>query len=68
MAVWFSDRHNWDHCGLKDFTAMNLVPYLIKAHYVPEYDKLLAQKRKETGFEIKALADGQAILVKGEGE
>jgi len=50
--------------GMTDLTAMNLVPFLLKVHYKPEQRDFLKEKIKETAFEVKVLADNQALLVK----
>jgi len=61
MATW-SDR--FDRCGVTDWTAMNLVPFLIKAHYTP--DMLVALKEKSKGLQLplRVLNDDQAVLMK----
>ncbi len=61
MATW-SDR-NYDRCGVADYTAMNLVPFLIKAHYTPDMKEMLKEKIKNIKYPIKILNDNQAILV-----
>lgn len=62
-ATWRS-RHKYDHHGIVDFTAMNLVPFLIFAHYTPEYKELLKEKIPKASHPTKVLADNQAILIK----
>lgn len=62
MATWL-DRHNWDRCGLTDLTAMGLVPFLIKAHYTSDDEKLLKDKIKSAKYETKILTDEQAIFI-----
>jgi len=64
MATW-KHQDKYDHYGLTDFTAMNLVPFLMTVHYVPEYHDLLKEKIKNAGYSTKVLSDEQAILIKG---
>ncbi|KKQ60349.1 MAG: hypothetical protein US81_C0023G0011 [Parcubacteria group bacterium GW2011_GWE2_38_18] len=63
MSTWkHQDKYN--HYGLTDFSAMNLVPFLMSVHYVPEYETLLRKKIPLTNYPVKILTDEQAILVK----
>lgn len=62
MMTW-KDTNNFDRCGLEDFTALNLVPFLIKCHYVPENEELFQQKAKESGYPVKFITDDQALLI-----
>ena len=64
MATW-SDR--FDRCGVTDWTAMNLVPFLIKAHYTPDMLETLKEKSKDLQLRLRVLTDEQAVLV-GDGE
>ena len=61
-----STTHNFDRCGITDYTAMNLVPFLIKAHYDPANKKELDEKLKDVEYPVKYLTDDQAILVLGD--
>jgi len=61
MATW-SDR--FDRCGVTDWTAMNLVPFLIKAHYTPDILDTLKEKSKDLQLSLRILNDEQAVLVK----
>ncbi|MEK7167143.1 MAG: Type 1 glutamine amidotransferase-like domain-containing protein [Patescibacteria group bacterium] len=63
MATW-SDR--FDRCSVTDWTAMNLVPFLIKAHYTFDMLKKIKEKSKELQFPLHVLNDDQAIMVKDE--
>ncbi|MCX6807706.1 MAG: Type 1 glutamine amidotransferase-like domain-containing protein [Patescibacteria group bacterium] len=63
-ATW--SNHNFDKCGVKDLTAMNLVPFLIKAHYAPDMQSMLLEKTKGLGYPMRVLTDEQAILVRDE--
>ena len=46
---------------------MNLVPFLITAHYKLEYKELLKEKIASARYPVKVLDDAQAILVEGDG-
>ncbi len=62
-ATWkHSDRNK---VGLEDLTALNLVPFLITAHFEEKYRKIVEAEAKKTKYPIVALADEQAILVDG---
>lgn len=61
MATW-SDR--FDRCGVTDWSAMNLVPFLIKAHYTPDNLEFLKEKSKDLQLPLRVLNDEQAVLVK----
>ncbi len=64
MAIWKPKQK--DRFGVTDFTAMNLVPFLVVAHYEPEFGAVLKEKISQTKYETKVLKDGQAILVEGD--
>lgn len=64
MATW-KHQDKYDHYGLTDFTAMNLVPFLMTVHYIPELHDLLKVKISETNYPVKILNDEQALLIKG---
>ncbi len=62
MALWkHQDKYN--HHGITDYTAMSLVPFLMTAHYKPEYKDLLKDKIFGAKCPVKVLDDEQAILV-----
>lgn len=65
MALW-KHQDKYDHCGLNDFTGMNLVPFLITAHYSEKYREIMQEKVPAAAFPTRILTDEQAILVKGE--
>lgn len=61
--------------NLKDLAALNLVPFLITAHFEEKYRSIIEKAASRTKYPIIALSDKQAILVKdkdikiiGEGE
>ncbi|MFA6461693.1 MAG: Type 1 glutamine amidotransferase-like domain-containing protein [Candidatus Woesearchaeota archaeon] len=61
MAAWgYQDRNR---CGLKDLTSLNLVPFLITAHYAGEYKKIIETSAKNTTYPVVAITDSQALLI-----
>lgn len=62
MATWkHQDRYN--HYGVTDLAALNIVPFLVTAHYTPEYRELLKGKIQTSKYPVKILTDDQAILI-----
>lgn len=60
---------NWKHqdrnmVGLKDLTALNLVPFLMTVHYEPKYKPILEKEIPSTSYPVKILTDNQALLVR----
>lgn len=56
-------ERGFDRFGITDFTAMNLVPFLIKAHYTPAMKEMLNEKAKNLKYPLRILNDNQALLV-----
>ena len=59
---------NWKHAdrnvvNLKDLTGMNLVPFLLSAHFNPEYADVLREEIATAKYPVKILDNNQAILV-----
>ena len=52
--------------GLTDLTGLNLVPFLLTAHYAMDYETSIRQGSIKSGYPAAALSDGQAVLVDGE--
>ncbi|MFH1232718.1 MAG: Type 1 glutamine amidotransferase-like domain-containing protein [Patescibacteria group bacterium] len=61
VANW--DNTGQDRFGITDFTALNYVPFILKAHYKDEAEVLVKEKIKTLKYPIKILRDGQGILV-----
>jgi len=64
------EQSNWKHAdknkvGLKDLSALNLVPFLITAHFEEKYRPIIEDAAKSCRYPIVALNDMQAILVRG---
>ena len=64
MKTW--SNRNSERFGITDFTAMNLVPFLVKAHYRPEMKELLEEKSKSLDLPIRVLNNEQALVIRGE--
>lgn len=62
MAAW-KDPKRFNRHGVTDFTAMNLVPFLIIAHYNSEWEPIVRPKIESSKYEVKLLTDQQAIMV-----
>lgn len=62
MSTW-KHQDKYEHYGITDFTAMNLVPFLMTVHYTLEYRDLLKEKIPTSSYPVKILNDDQAILV-----
>jgi dipeptidase E len=62
IMATMSDR--FDRFGVTDYTAMNLVPFLIKAHYTPEALGSLKEKAKDLPQPLRVLTDDQAVLAR----
>lgn len=60
MATWeHQDRNRF---RLKDLTALNLVPFLISAHFEEKYRKIVEENAKKTKYKVIVLTDKQAVL------
>lgn len=62
MSLW-EHQDKYDHYGLTDLRALDLVPFLITVHYSEEYKELLKEKIAMANYQVKILNDEQAILV-----
>ncbi|MEI6660042.1 MAG: Type 1 glutamine amidotransferase-like domain-containing protein [bacterium] len=52
-----------DRFGVTDFTALNYVPFLIKAHYKEEQEEMVREKNKLLKYPLHLFKDGQGCLV-----
>ena len=50
---------------LTDLTALNLVPFLITAHFEEKYRQIVETEAERTNYPILALTDEQAVLIDG---
>jgi len=62
MATW--STRGFDRCGITDYTAMDLVPFLIKAHHTPDKLELLKEKANDLQYPMRVLNDDQAVLIR----
>jgi dipeptidase E len=65
MATW-KDPTKYDRYGVTDFTAMNLVPFLIFAHYTPDMESVVKPKTVAVKYPVKPLTDQQALFIYGD--
>ena len=63
IMATFSER-GFDRFEVTDFTSMNLVPFLIKAHYKPEMKKRLEEKFNNLKYPLRVLNDNQALVIR----
>lgn len=56
-------KADWNTVGLTDFTAMNLVPFLVKCHLTKERLKIYRKKFQNLKHPIRLLTDGQFLVV-----
>ncbi len=73
VADW--DESGKDRFGVKDFTALNYVPFVLKAHYKDLALESVKEKIETLKYPLRILRDGQGVLVEdrkytfmGEGE
>ena len=51
-----------NRCGVVDFTALNYVPFVIKAHYKDEQEEKVRERIKTLKYQIHILRDGQGMF------
>lgn len=61
VADWSVDGK--DRYGVRDFTALNYVPFVLKAHYSDAMEPLVQRKKKTLSYPLRVLRDGQGLLV-----
>jgi dipeptidase E len=66
MSTWKKPGEEKDRFGIIDLTALNQVPFLVKAHYNSEQKEFFKEKIASAKYPTRILKDGQAILVEGE--
>ncbi|MDO8592429.1 MAG: Type 1 glutamine amidotransferase-like domain-containing protein [bacterium] len=64
VSTWKKPGEEKERFGVTDLTAMNIVPFLVKAHYTPEQKEFLKEKIKNAKYPVKILTDEQALLVR----
>ena len=60
----WTNPNKFNRFGITDFTAMNLFPSLIKAHYTLDQEKTLKPYIEKSKYKVELLTDDEAILVK----
>jgi dipeptidase E len=50
-----------NHYGITDLAGLNLVPFMIFAHYTDEYKDMIEEKRKELKYELITIRDDEMI-------
>ena len=60
-ATW--KRADNNAIGLKNLNGLNLVPFLITAHFEEKYRKVIKEAAQNTKYPIIALTDKQAVLI-----
>lgn len=63
------EQAHWKHqdrndVGVKDLTGLNLVPFLITAHFNDNFREMVAEGIRSTHYPIVCLYDTQAVLAK----
>ncbi|MBI2041352.1 MAG: Type 1 glutamine amidotransferase-like domain-containing protein [DPANN group archaeon] len=58
----------WKHAdknivGLKDLTALNIVPFIVTAHYTAKLKNIIDEAEDNTKYEVKRLTNRQALIV-----
>ena len=49
--------------GITDLTAINLAPFIMTAHFTPEYADIIKQAASSCQYPVKILTDQQAMVV-----
>ncbi|MFA7252547.1 MAG: Type 1 glutamine amidotransferase-like domain-containing protein [Candidatus Paceibacterota bacterium] len=52
-----------DRFGVSDFTALNYIPFCLRAHYADEKELEVRTKMKNLKYPLRILRDGQGIVV-----
>lgn len=63
-ATWKHADNNF--LGLKNLKGLNLVPFLITAHFEKKYNSIIEEASIKTKYPIIALTDEQAVVVRGD--
>lgn len=64
-GTWKPGRSDRNFVGIKNLKALNLVSFLITAHFEEKYRLIIADAASRTNYPIVALYDTQAVYVKG---
>ena len=66
VATWKGCEHTNKPYPNQDLTAMGWVPFLIRAHYVPEDEGVIRNGVNNSKYDLRVLTDEQALLVEDE--
>ena len=61
VSTW--SKLTFDRCGITDLTAMNRVPFFVKAHYTPEMFDSLKTHAQSIDTPLYALTNDQALVI-----
>ncbi|MDE1845935.1 MAG: Type 1 glutamine amidotransferase-like domain-containing protein [Candidatus Micrarchaeota archaeon] len=64
-GTWKPNHSDRNFVGLKNLKALNLVPFLITAHFQEKYRPIITDASSRTKYPIAALYDTQAVYVRG---
>ncbi len=65
-AQWKHMFEDKNIVGLKDFSGMKLVNFIISPHYISEHESIINENKNKVSYPIIALTDLQAILVEND--
>ena len=63
QAYWKDTDRSWKDFDLTDLTGLNLVPFLITAHFNESFREAVEEAAKSTRYPFVCLYDTQAVLV-----
>lgn len=63
LQISTRSKLTFDRCGITDLTAMNRVPFFVKAHYTPEMYDSLHTHAQELSAPLYALNNDQALVI-----
>ena len=66
LVVSTRSKLTFDKCGITDLTAMNRVPFFVKAHYTPEMEDFLKTHAQDIDAPLYALNNDQALVIDGD--
>lgn len=61
VSTW--KHQDKDQFGVTDFSALNLVPFVMSVHFTPEYSDIIKQAAPSCQYPVKILTDQQALAV-----
>ena len=61
VHTWHSDK--WNRFGVEDLTAMNLVPFLVQAHYTAQDDTAIKQGLLKSRYNLRLITNEQALVI-----